>query len=110
VVQALYDDKPIDNVTKRNIKLLKSYTEVSKSKSKEIKKSALSPNRPTHGSSDVRSPAGKTPGEFGTPSPNRSNGNIDSSNVNFVLSPNGKNLRIENKNTPGGDGPIGDFL
>jgi len=69
-------------------------------------KRATSSNRGTPGS-NVRSPAGKTPGEGGTPSPNK---DVDSSKVNFILTPNGKNLRIEAKNTPPGDNPIGDFL
>lgn len=69
------------------------------------KKRPLSSNRGAPGSANVRSPAGKTPGEFTTPSPNKE---IDSSKVNFVLTPNGQNLRMEYKNspTPGG----GEFL
>ena len=110
MVQALYDDKPIENITKRNVKLLKSYTEmITFSRSSGGGKRATSSNRATPGS-NVRSPAGKTPGEAGTPSPNKCNGEVDSSKVNFILTPNGKNLRIESKNTPIGDNPIGDFL
>ena len=108
MVQALYDDKPIDNITKRNVKLLKSYTENTVARSSGVKKRPASSNRATPGS-NIRSPPGKTP-EGGTPSPNKCNGEVDSSKVNFVLTPNGKNLRIETKNTPGGENPIGDFL
>lgn len=78
------------------------------SKSSDIKKRATS-NRGTP-RSNVKSPASKTPGEAGIPSPNKGNGDVDSSKVNFVLTPNGKNLRIENKSTPTGETPAGDFL
>lgn len=99
VVQALYDDKPIENVNKRTVKILKSYTEMPVSE-----RCKRSPGK--------SSPAGKTPGEVGTPSPSKGGGyaDIDSSKVNIVLTPNGKNLRIEPKNTPTGETPGGDFL
>ena len=92
VVQALYDEKTIENVTKRNVKLLKSYTEMAaKSGAEKKRPSRPTSSRGTPGSGgNFRSPLGKTPGEFGSPTPGH--GEVDCSKVNFILTPNGKNL------------------